>query len=62
VQLHSAWEYRPERGVWRERKFLTWTGEHQGTPVRLYFEHATGLWQRTKAFFYSLLPGIEPQL
>jgi len=62
VQLHSAWEYRPERGVWRERKFLTWTGEHQGTPVTLYFEHATGLWQRAKAFLYALLPGIEPQL
>jgi putative cardiolipin synthase len=62
VQLHSAREYRPERGVWREQKFLTWTGEHQGRPVTLYFEHATGLWQRTKAFLYSLLPGIEPQL
>jgi len=62
VQLHSAWEYRPERNVWRERKYLTWVGEHQGKPTTLYFEHAASLWQRTKAFLYSLLPGIEPQL
>ena len=62
VQLHVAWEYRPERGVWRERKYLTWEGEHQGKPTTLYFEHAASLWQRTKAFLYSLLPGIEPQL
>jgi putative cardiolipin synthase len=62
VQLHSNWEYRPERGVWRERKTLTWVGEYQGKPTTLYFEHAAGLWQRTKAFLYSLLPGIEPQL
>ena len=62
LQLHSTWEYRPERGVWRARKYLTWTGERQGMPTTNYFEHATNLWQRTKAFFYSLLPGIEPQL
>ena len=62
VQLQSAWEYRPERGVWRERKYLTWTGEHDGKPIKLYVERAASLWQRTKAFLYSLLPGIEPQL
>jgi putative cardiolipin synthase len=62
VQLHSAWEYQPYRGVWREKKYLTWTGDYQGKPVTLYFEHAAGPWQRAKAFLYSLLPGIEPQL
>jgi len=62
VQLYSAWEYRPERGVWRQQKYLTWTGEHNGKPVTLYVERAASLWQRTKAFLYSLLPGIEPQL
>jgi len=62
VQLHSAWEYRPERGIWRERKYLTWNGEHEGQPITLYVERAASLWQRTKAFLYSLLPGIEPQL
>jgi len=62
VKLHFTWEYQPARGDWRERKYLTWVGEHQGKPTTLYIEHAAGLWQRTKAFLYSLLPGIEPQL
>jgi len=62
VQLHHAWEYQPGRGVWREQRYLTWTGEQQGKPTTLYFEHAAGPWQRLKAFLYSLLPGIEPQL
>ncbi len=62
VQLNSSWEYRPERGIWREHKYLTWTGENQGKPATLHFEHAASLWQRTKAFLYELIPGIEPQL
>jgi len=62
VQLNSSWEFRPERGIWRERKYLTWTGEHQGKPATLFLEHAASLWQRTKAFLYALIPGIEPQL
>ncbi len=62
VQINSAWEYRPERGIWRERKSLTWTGEYQGKPTTLHCEHAGSLWQRTKAFLYALIPGIEPQL
>jgi len=62
VQLHSDWEFRADRGVWREEKYLTWTGEQNGQPATLYFEHATTFWQRTKSFLYSLIPGIEPQL
>ena len=62
VQLHTKWEYRPEHGTWRQKKYLTWTGEQQGKPATLYFEHAASLWQRTKSFLYALIPGIEPQL
>ena len=62
VELHTEWAYQPDRGVWRQERYLTWSGERQGKSSVLYFEHAATLWQRTKAFFYSLIPGIEPQL
>ncbi len=62
VELHSAWRFRPDRMVWREEKFLTWTGWDNGRLATHHFEHAAGVWQRTKAFLYSLIPGIEPQL
>ncbi len=62
VQLNSAWEYQPQRGVWREQKYLTWIGETDGKPTTLHFEHAASRWQRIKAFLYALIPGIEPQL
>lgn len=62
VNLHKSWEYRPGRGVWREEKFLSWTGEQDGRPATIYFEHATSWWQRTKSFLYSLIPWIEHQL
>lgn len=62
VELHDEWAYQADRHVWRRERYLTWSGERRGKPAVLYFEHAATLWQRTKAFFYSLIPGIEPQL
>ncbi|MFT3867464.1 MAG: phospholipase D family protein [Nibricoccus sp.] len=62
VNLHKTWEYRPDRGNWREERFLSWTGEQDGRPVTIYFEHATSWWQRTKSFLYSLIPWVENQL
>lgn len=62
VQLHSERVYRPDRRGWRDEQYLTWTGEQAGQPYTHYFEHAASPWQRTKAFLYALIPGIEPQL
>ncbi|MBK9990482.1 MAG: phospholipase D family protein [Verrucomicrobia bacterium] len=62
VQLHSKRVYYPDYRGWREEKFLTWTGEQDGQPSVQHFEHAASFWQRTKAFLYALIPGIEPQL
>jgi hypothetical protein len=52
----------PDHRGWRDEKYLTWTGEQDGQPITRYFEHADSFWQRTKAFLYALIPGIEPQL
>jgi putative cardiolipin synthase len=62
VDLHTSWDYRPDRGEWRAERYFSWTGEENGQPVTRYFEHATSAWQRVKAFLYLLIPGIEPQL
>ncbi len=62
VNLHKSWEFRPDRGVWRLERHLSWTGENDGQPATVYFEHATSWWQRTKSFLYSLIPWIEHQL
>lgn len=62
VQLHSKRMFYPDRRGWREEKYLTWMGEQDGQARMLYFEHAASFWQRTKAFLYALIPGIERQL
>jgi putative cardiolipin synthase len=62
VQVERVYEYLPHRGVWRDRSYLTWTGEQHGQPVVRYLEPATSAWQRAKAFLYSRIPGLEPHL
>jgi hypothetical protein len=62
VELHSERVFWPDHRGWRDEKYLTWTGEQDGQPITRYFEHADSFWQRTKAFLYALIPGIEPQL
>jgi putative cardiolipin synthase len=62
VEMHKTWSFQPDRGGWREERYLTWTGEQDGRHAVLHFEHAATFWQRTKAFLYSLIPGVEPQL
>jgi len=62
VQQEQRRVFQPGRLVWRDEKVLSWTGEENGRLSTHYFEHASGPWQRTKAFLYSLIPGVEPQL
>jgi len=62
VQLHTKRMFYPDSRGWRDEKFLSWTGEQDGQPNTHSFEHAASFWQRTKAFLYALIPGIEPQL
>lgn len=62
LSLQHSWQLGLESVPGTDEKRIVWNGMQDGQIVRLHEEQGAGLMRRFRAWFYSLLPGIEDLL
>jgi len=60
--LQHSWRLALESGQGSGEKQIVWSGMQNGLLVRLHEEPGADFMRRLRAWFYSLVPGLEDQL